>query len=115
MSRLMTEITCMMKNFGERWIVPKTRNERVALSNERLPQKFKCAITCFWDGTHVPIQLPPHCENSKEYYSFKLKTSTLNTQVSTLSNGWVVWVSPNSLPAATNNDQVMINVILYIP
>jgi hypothetical protein len=112
MSRLMLEITDIMKGFGDRWITSKTENERRTLSNNNLPLRFKGAVTCFWDGTHVPIKLPTHCHNYKEYHSYKLKTSTLNTQISTLCNGWIIWVSLNSLPAGANNDQRMINVNL---
>lgn len=68
--------------FWKGHIQPKKLEERIEISRKFMPQGFE-AITLRLDGTHTPVNYDrKFLENSKDWWSYKLKRTGMNTLVS---------------------------------
>jgi len=59
----------------------KTLHERIEVARSFMPQGFE-AVTIRLDGTHTPVNYDrKFCEIKKDWWSYKLKRSGMNTMV----------------------------------
>jgi DDE superfamily endonuclease len=103
--------------FLPEWLKPRSIEIRQEASRKNLPPNYNL-VTLIVDGRHSLVEL---CEKTaksaylsepynagplteRAYYSFKLGKPCLNTQMAIATDGYIEWVSDNSLPAGKWND-----------
>jgi len=78
-TRIITFIIKLLKGFDHDYINPGSLEQRLDISREYMDSQYR-RMAVIMDATHTPV-VKPFNSSFKDYWSYKLKTSAVNTLV----------------------------------